>query len=695
MDLSCKEQLSRLRFGCAYYREYMPYERIDEDIKLMQKAHINYVRIAESTWSTFEKDDGMFDFSSVLTVLDKMHAAGIGVIVGTPTYAVPAWLARKYPEILVKTPAGRQRYGRRQIMDISHPAFLYYADRIIHKLLQAVHAHPAVIGYQLDNETKYYDCVSDNVQIAFVKHLKQAFNGDLEALNRAFGLDYWSNRIDSWEDFPDVVDTINGSLYCAFKKFQRSLVTDYLKHQESLVRPYLKEGQFITHNFDFEWRDHSFGLQPDVDHFKASQCLDVPGVDIYHPSQEFLTGAEIAFGGDECRCLKDSRYLVLETQAQAFRNWTPFPGQLYLQAMAHVASGASLLGYWHWHSIHNSFETYWKGLLSHDFLENPVFNEAVQIGADFEKLDPVLKGYHKKNKICLVVSNEALSAIDVFPYHGPSLNTVKFPHHLYNDVLRRYYDALYESNLECDIRCLDDDRIFEYELLVLPLIYCISDERLERLRTFVKQGGHVLFSFKSAVADEHVKVRAELQPGRLADLLGVSYQLIAEPHEVKLRPQAADFAGCELLTEDFMELLTVNSPDVKVLASYDHQYYQSYAAITTRRLPPSECISGAAGSASYIGAHVSKSAIKAVLEFLVQEYALAPERSSLRFPLIVRSGINAAGEGIEFVLNFSNKSQSFACPWNAADVLSGRGYQQGDTVSLKDWGVAVLKLSVS
>ena len=134
----------QLLFGVAYYREYMPYERLDQDIEMMKKAHINYVRIGESTWSTYEKDDGVFDFSSLLIVLDKMHAAGISVIVGTPTYAIPSWLARKYPDIMAETQQGRNRYGARQLMDITHPAYLYYGDRIITKMLEAVHNHPAI-----------------------------------------------------------------------------------------------------------------------------------------------------------------------------------------------------------------------------------------------------------------------------------------------------------------------------------------------------------------------------------------------------------------------------------------------------------------------------------------------------------------------------------------------------------------------
>lgn len=100
--------MSKIHYGVAYYDEYMPYDRLQKDIEMMKDANINVVRIAESTWSTHEPQEGVFDFQSVHRVLDAMHAAGIDVIVGTPTYAVPTWLVKKYPEVLVTTKEGKK-----------------------------------------------------------------------------------------------------------------------------------------------------------------------------------------------------------------------------------------------------------------------------------------------------------------------------------------------------------------------------------------------------------------------------------------------------------------------------------------------------------------------------------------------------------------------------------------------------------
>jgi beta-galactosidase len=100
-------------YGVAYYDEYMPYERLDKNIALMKESGINVVRIAESTWGTVEPQDGVFDFLHIDRVLNAMHKAGIRVIVGTPTYAVPTWLVRKYPDVLAITPTGPNHYGAR------------------------------------------------------------------------------------------------------------------------------------------------------------------------------------------------------------------------------------------------------------------------------------------------------------------------------------------------------------------------------------------------------------------------------------------------------------------------------------------------------------------------------------------------------------------------------------------------------
>ncbi|KGE18689.1 beta-galactosidase [Paenibacillus wynnii] len=663
--------MSKLRYGVAYYDEYMPYERLNEDIAMMKETGINVVRIAESTWSTHEPQNGVFDFSSVDRVLDAMHAAGIEVIVGTPTYAVPTWLVKEHPDVLAVTAKGPGRYGARQIMDITNPVYLFHAERIIRKLISRVCKHPAVIGYQTDNETKHYDTAGDNVQLQFVKYMREKYDS-LDIINSRFGLDYWSNRINSWEDFPSIVGTINGSLGAEFARFQRGLVTNFLAWQVALVNEYKQPGQFVTQNFDFEWRGYSFGVQPSVDHFAAAEPFDIAGVDIYHPSQHELTGTEISFGGDMARSLKRSNYLVLETQAQAFPQWTPYPGQLRLQAFSHLASGADMVAYWHWHSIHNSFETYWKGLLSHDFKPNPVYNEAKTIGRDFQALSNQLAGLRKDNKVAVMVSNEALTAMEWFKL--PDGKT-------YNNVVRWMYDELYRMNIECDFIQPSYKELNQYSLIVVPALYAAPDADLERLNAYVKQGGHVVYSFKSGFTDEVVKVRTVEQPGIISEACGIGYSLFVSPHEVPLKSAHADIGAEDNHVETWMELIT--STTAEVLLSYDHPAYGDYAAVTRNRY--------GLGTATYIGCMTSSAMVGSVLKSTVKEAGLWSSDQELSFPIIVKKGTNRAQQTVRYYFNYSNAAVSFTnIHVEGTELLSGREVNKGEKLSLEPWGFLIL-----
>nr|WP_269431678.1 beta-galactosidase [Bacillus sp. JCM 19034] len=665
---------NQLYYGVAYYDEYMPYDRLDEDIRMMKDAGINVVRIAESTWSSHEPQNGVFDFSTVDRVLDAMYKAKIDVIVGTPTYAIPTWMVKEHPDVLAETKEGKGKYGARQIMDISNPTYLFYAERIIRKLISRVKDHPAVIGYQTDNETKHYGTVGPNVQLQFVKYMREEF-GSLEEVNKKFGLDYWSNRINSWEDFPSVVGTINGSLGAEFAKFQRVLVSEFLAWQVSLVNEYKRDDQFVTQNFDFEWRGYSYGVQPDVNHFEAAKPFDIVGVDIYHPSQDELTGAEISLGGDIARSLKQDNYLVLETQAQAFINWTPYPGQLRLQAFSHLASGANMVAYWHWHSIHNSFETYWKGLLSHDFKSNPTYEEAKTVGADFKKLSTKLVNLKKVNDVAMLVSNEALTSIEWFPFHFTSEKT-------YNDVVRLMYNELYKMNVGCDIIHPMTENLDQYRLIVVPALYSASDECLERLNRYVEQGGHVVYTFKSGFTDEHVKVRTTTQPGMIDQVCGVSYSQFVEPKQVTLKSDSCNIGATNSQVDTWMELLTPTTANV--LAYYDHPHWGGYAAITQNEY--------GRGIATYIGCFISSKAMNAVLEQVVKKAGLWGNDQDISFPLITKSGKNDSGNTIRYYFNYSDQSVSFTYPYTRGiDLLSGKEIIQGSEVNLDRWGFCVME----
>ncbi len=634
--------MKKLLYGAAYYDEYMPYDRLQEDVAMMKKAGINTVRIAESTWSTCEPQEGVFDFSHVERVMDAMEEAGINVIIGTPTYAIPTWMVKSHPDVMAETVKGRGIYGARQIMDITHPVYRFYAERVIRKLMECTAHRKCVIGFQVDNETKYYGTAGKNVQEKFVKYLRKKFNNDLDAMNHEFGLDYWSNRINAWEDFPDVRGTINGSLGAEFEKFQRTLVDEFLSWQADIVNEYRREDQFITHNFDFEWRGYSYGVQPDVNHYHAAKALTIAGTDIYHPTQDDLTGAEIAFGGDMTRSLKRDNYLVLETEAQGYPGWTPYKGQLRLQAYSHLASGANSVMYWHWHSIHNSFETYWRGLLSHDMQENAPYREACIIGNEFSRLGSHLVNLKKKNDVAILVSNEALTALKWFGIEA----TAAGDHGIgYNDVVRWLYDTLFKMNIECDFVWPESDNLDQYKAIFVPALYAAPDELLEKLKQYTANGGTLVAMFKTAFANENVKVSHEMQPRILSNCFGISYQQFTFPKNTGLSGSiingTAKDSDEKAEAKVFMELLMPQ--EAEVLASYDHYNWKEYAAITKNHYGK--------GTAIYIGCMTDDNTLKAVLtEALNSAEVEIPEYS---WPVIVRKGINDLNKCVRYILNYS------------------------------------------
>ena len=680
----------RFIFGCAYYDEYMPYERVDKDMSMMKSAGITTIRIAESTWSTLEPQPGVFDFSHVDRVLDAAERFGIQVIVGTPTYAVPAWLVAMHPEVLADTPKGPNRYGARQIMDIVNPSYRHYGERVIRRLISHVADNPQVIGYQVDNETKYYDCVSPDMQRLFVKDLRRRFDYDLDRLNAAFGLDYWSNRIDSWEDFPDLTGTINASLGAAFDRFRRSQVSRYLAWQAGIVREYAREDQFITHNFDFDWGPGwSYGIQPAVDHFEAAECLDVAGVDIYHPTEDDLTGKEIAFGGDMTRSLKGgANYLVLETEAQGQNGWLPYPGQLRLQAYSHLASGADGVMYWHWHSIHNSFETYWKGLLSQDMEPNPTYEEAGQFGRQVGQkgVGERLINLRKRNRVAIMVGNDSLTALDWF-----SLET-GFPRQQgqisYNDVVRRVYDALFELNIECDFISDKADRsqLGRYVMVLAPALYSTNEDTLKALADYVHQGGHLVATLRSFVADENLKVWHDKAPHLLTDVFGIDYNQFTRPGRgLTLDLHGADQAGpaCQGL----IELLNPR-PGTQVLASYDHPVWGRYAAVTRNDYGH--------GSAEWIGTLPSAQGMRLLLSDAADAAGLSGPARDLAGLVTVREGINALGEQVAYLLNYSSKEVRLDAPYGG-QLLVADGQadphahvDQGQSMTIGPWDLAII-----
>lgn len=684
----------KLYFGAAYYSEYLPYDRVEKDMEMMEKAGMNVIRIAESTWSTLEPQEGVYDFTHIDRMLNAAACHHISVIVGTPTYAVPTWLVKKYPDILAITQNGRERYGHRQNMDITNPDYLSHAERVIRVLMEHVKDVPHVIGYQLDNETKSYGTAGPRVQAMFVDYLKENFP-DINDFNHEFGLDYWSNRVNDWDDFPDVRGTINQSLAAEFCKFQRLLVTKFLSWQADIVREYKRDDQFITQNFDFDWTTHSIGYQSQVDQYDAARCMTVAGADIYHPSNEELTGAEITVCGNISRSLKKDNYLILETEAQGLTPWLPYPGQLRLQAYSHIANGSNSVMYWHWHSIHNAIESYWKGVLSHDFSENETYREAVITGNEWKKIGSHLKNLKKENKIAIMLDNASLTGFTQFPLENAGANG-------YNTVMRWFSDALYRLNIEYDMISSREQDFSGYECLIVPALYSAPESLLLELDSYVRNGGHLITTFRSGFSDEYLKIYPDMQPHILHECLGLHYDQFTHPHHVDIVPVQSDVMAAAQehfshpddsafsLTSsacEWMELITCDTA-VPVL-KYSHPAYERYAAAAKNQYGN--------GSTLYFGTMFENDELleSVLLSFLHEAGFSGGDLSSdaPHYPLIVKRGINDSGKELCYYLNYSKDPVSVTHHGkNGVELISETAIVCGDKIDLGGWGVAVVEM---
>ncbi len=662
----------KLFYGAAYYDEYIPYDRIETDMEMMERAGMNLIRIAESTWSTWEPQEGVFNFTSLHRMLDAAKRHNISVIVGTPTYAIPSWLAKKSDDILAVTHNGPERYGHRQNMDITNPVYLEHAKIIIEKLMQEVKDEPHVIGFQLDNETKSYDTCGVHAQQVFVEELKKKFP-DISEFNQEFGLDYWSNRVDNWEDFPDIRGTINASLAAEYSRFQRKLVTDFLQWQADIVASYKRPDQFITQNFDYSWIGTSFGLQPEVDQWQACKCMDVAGCDIYHPSQDDLTGCEITACGNISRSLMRDNYFVLETEAQGNQAWLPYPGQLRLQAYSHIANGANCVEYWHWHSIHNSLESYWKGVLSHDFSENETYRECSIVGNEWKHIGTHIKNLKKVNRVAVMADNSSLTALTSFP-------TETLREHSYNTVFRWLCDALFRMNIEYDVIPADASLLKEYDCVLVPALYSAPESLLTAMDAYVRDGGNLVMTYKSAFSDEHLKIYHDTQPHILHKTFGLHYDQFTYPKDVTV--------SCNGVTgnaREWMELIACD--EAAPVATYGHPVWNRYAAAAEN--------SYGNGHTLYLATLFDEAVLIQMLDGFFRKIRLS-ETTKLSFdaayPVSIKQGINDLGKHVVYLLNYSAKEQTVTnIDQPATELLSNAAVAEKEAVTLKPWGVAILE----
>lgn len=678
-------------YGAAYYNEYMPGDqdaRLTKDIELMKAAGLNVVRMGESTWSLWEPEDGKFEYAWMDHIVDAMGKAGIKVILGTPTYSIPAWMAHEHPEILADRitgghfggPTEPAQYGMRQNMDTDSPAYRFYAERLIRHIVAHYKDNATVIGWQLDNETSSYDAANRDVFIGFQHYLEKKF-GTPEALSKAWFLNYWGENLHTWEDLP----TRNGAQSTGYKlewsRWSQMRVTDFLDWQSELVKECAGPRQFIT-------TDYGGMMRRDVNEEGIAEGLDVVADNIYHGSQDHYDGATQSIQGDFSRSLKHANFLVTETNAQS-TDWTsahqypPYDGQLREDVYTHLSNGANMVEYWHWASIAANQETYWKGVLSHDLESNRAYAEVSRTAHELEKIGPHLVGLKIKNDVAILWSRDSDNAISFMPFtsSGPQWSFAG-PTADYSSLVQQIHRSLYAMSVGTDFVFPETKDFSAYKLLIVPALYISDDALLQRISDYVKSGGHVVMTFKSGFANKNSAVRWVRAPGPLREATGFSYQEFSNlEHPLALKGDPFH-AGDKNRVSYWAEFLMPEH--AKALAYYDHPFFGKWPAITENQF--------GTGTLLYEGTYLSDELQSAVLRHALEETGLTGADQQEPAAVHVTHGVNRMGRQVHYYFNYSAAAVKASYAYGAGvNLLNDKAVAKGDALALGPWDLAIIE----
>ncbi|MER5430099.1 beta-galactosidase [Streptomyces sp. NPDC002588] len=700
---------ARVLFGAAYYHEYQPYERPDErlktDLDLMADAHVTVIRVGESVWSTWEPENGRFDLDWLQPVLDGAHERGISVVLGTPTYAVPPWLARQYPEITGERGTGeRIGWGARQEVDFTHPAFKFHAERIIRKVVARYADHPAVIGYQVDNEPGLELFHNHGVFQRFVDHLRETY-GDVETLNREWGLVYWSHRLSTWADLWTPDGNAQPQYDVAWRAFQADQCTEFIGWQADIVREYARPEQFVTTCISYK--------RPAVEDDELTDRLDIASGNPYYGMQDDLLLPDTTPDGHEqiwkttgvwalyqtADWMFSSRqepFLVTETNAGSigmpWDNRPAYDGQWRQAAWALVARGARMIEYWHWHTLHFGAETYWGGILPHTGQPGRTYAELARLGAEFDAAGPLVAGLEPDADITMVYSTPSKWLMKKYP---PLAKPDGEPDpEAYHRILDPFYRGAFDAGRQVRIvhaRQLHDPRgeregltpeeaAHRHPVLVVPGLYMAADSTLDWFAAYAEAGGHLVLGPRTGYADHEARARHEPAPGRLVQAAGVQYDEFSNLlQDVPLR--AAPDSPLQLpenaTATHWADGLTVGDADV--LAVYDHPHFGRWPAVTTRR--------HSAGRVTTVGTVPGRGLARALAAWM----APASRGAWRDLPESVTATTATAPDGrrVHIVHNWSWEPKRVHAPVDLSDALHSTSVPAGTALDLGPWDVRV------
>ena len=599
--------------------DYNPEQWLDrpdilaQDIELMKKARVNTVTLGVFSWSALEPQEGVYTLDWLADIVHNLYANGIRTILATPSAARPAWLAHKYPEVRrVRADRVRELYNRRQNYCYTSPLYRDKVRRIDQKLAQRFGSDPAVILWHISNEMGG-DCHCELCQAEFRRWL-QARYGSLQALNKAWNTRFWSHDYTAWEQIespaPQGENAVQ-ALALDWKRFVSDRHIDFLKFERDTVKELAPDAKF-TANMMYRFDG--------IDYFKMAKEIDVASWDNYptwHKPTETVeeTALDTAMMHDLFYSMKGKPFLLMES-SPSFTNWQPIskqkkPGIAELAALQTVAHGADSVLYFQWRASRGAEEKLHGAVIGHDGRQDArAFTETVQVGEKLEKLSEITAVQREKQAL---IVHDWQNKWALEGSCGPRNAGLG-----YWDELKRHYNALARAGIAVEFGDETAD-LTGYRLVVVPMLYLLTDDFAKKLCGFAQNGGTVVVTYWTGVVDESDLCRLGDTPYGLTELLGLRRTEIDGMYDGETR-RCTPASGCalpEAQASILCEVAALNDTDpAKTLSIYAEDYFAQCPAAAVHKY--------GAGRAYYLASRFDEDFYRAFYRDAAKELGLMP-----------------------------------------------------------------------
>ena len=613
--------------GVDYYPEQWDPARMDEDLDAIRELGGNTIRIAEFSWHRMEPSEGRYDFSFFDQVIAKARERDLRVILGTPTAAIPAWLAKKHPDLLSQSDTGQPRvFGGRHVCCYNHPELYDYSEKIIRAMAGHYRNEPQIAAWQIDNEIGHEGsdlCWCPRCREAFRQFLRRKFGGDIHRLNDVYGTAFWSQEYNGFDEIPlpaPTVTTHNPALRLDWERFRSETLCRFLDFQARLLRELIPRAR-ILHDFP------GGGLDKHVDYAQAAKCLDVAAYNnypVWGGQKEPLPPHEIAFGLDHIRGLKRQNFWITEAimgaQGHDVTGYLPRPGQARLWSWQSMAHGCESLLYFRYRGAAKGAEQFCYGILDADNRRGRKFYEVQSFFQEVPRYARALEAPIQSG-VAMVYDYDSLAS---FRIQRQSL-LLDCP-----GEMKGLYKSFYDRNVPVDILPAEAD-LTGYKIVLLPQLTVTKPEFLTRAERFVREGGTLVLTYRTGVKDpDNNLFFGEVLPVGWSELAGVTVAETESLQERSAFPVAGQgaFAGAEGRGGVFRDMLEVQ--DAEVLYRYDDPFYRSFAAVTRKRQ--------GSGTVYYLGCSLDDTTTAGLMETILADCQIETIPSPPGVEIVTRGG---------------------------------------------------------